>query len=172
MCNYCGCRALEPVAELTAEHERILNLRGEIRRAVARGDHAGAVAHVKALREVLDVHDAVEELSVYPALARHPEYSDKVGTLFDEHDDLDEALRTAVVTAATTGPDSADWPGVIAALEVLIEHIDHEEHGLFPAAAIALEPADWEHAASVRAEYESRSGPRHGHEQGHGDDSS
>jgi iron-sulfur cluster repair protein YtfE (RIC family) len=169
VCNYCGCRALEPIAELTAEHERILNLRGEIRRAVARDDFPAALTHLEDLRRILDLHDAVEELSLYPALARHPEYSDKVGTLFDEHDDLDETIQTAMTTAATTGPGSADWSAVIAALEVLIEHIHHEEHGMFPAAAIALEPADWEHVAAVRQQHLARlgHGDGHGHSHGH-----
>ena len=43
-----------------------------------------------------------------------------------------------------------------AALDVLAEHIDHEEHGLFPAAAVCLDPADWERAVAVRLEQRNR----------------
>lgn len=150
MCNYCGCRAIEPIAELTAEHEQILNLSGEIRGAVARGDHAVAAARLQALRGLLEVHDAVEELALYPAMARLHEFGDKIGTLFDEHDEFDRVVDTALTAADRAGPASADWTEVLPALEMLGEHIDHEEHGVFPAAAVSLDPADWEHAAAVR----------------------
>jgi hypothetical protein len=43
---------------------------------------------------------------------------------------------------------------------MLAEHIDHEEHGVFPAAAVSLDPADWEHAATVRAQQTPRHAPR------------
>lgn len=152
MCNYCGCRALEPIATLTQEHVQILGLSADIRRAVGRGDHAVAAGLLGALNDVLEVHDAVEELSLYPAMARFAELSEKVGTLFDEHDDVDRVVQAALTAANVTGPASADWADVMRALEMLAEHIDHEEHGVFPAAAVSLDPADWEHAVAVRAQ--------------------
>jgi iron-sulfur cluster repair protein YtfE (RIC family) len=151
VCNYCGCRAIEPVARLTADHERIQNLSGDVRRAVSRDDHATAAALLRELHDVLTVHDAVEELAVYPAMARHSEYADAIGTMFDEHDDLDDVLRTALSTAQAADPAAADWTEVLAALGALVEHIQREEYGLFPAAAIALDPEEWEHAAQVRS---------------------
>ena len=156
MCNYCGCRALEPVAELAAEHVQILNLGEEIRRAVARGEHVVAAELLQTLHDVLEVHDAVEELAVYPAMARHLEFRDKVGTLFDEHDELDRVVQEALTAAHRSGPSTADWAAVLTALEMLAEHIDHEEHGVFPAAAVSLDPADWEYAAAVRAQQTPR----------------
>lgn len=151
VCNYCGCRAIEPVAQLTADHERIQNISGDVRRAVSRDDHATAATLLRELHDVLTVHDAVEELAVYPAMARHSEYADKIGTMFDEHDDLDDVLGTALRTAQATDPAAADWTEVLAALGALVEHIQREEYGLFPAAAIALAPEEWEHAAEVRS---------------------
>jgi hemerythrin-like domain-containing protein len=167
MCNYCGCRSIEPIAELTAEHEQIVNMSGEIRRAVARGEHRAAVGVLQDLRQVLRMHDAVEELAVYPAMARHPEYTDKVGTLFDEHDDLDAVVDGALAVAETSGPESADWPAVLHSLEALKEHIDHEEHGLFPAAAVSLDPEDWDAATAVRAAHGNRHGHAHPHDHSH-----
>lgn len=152
MCNYCGCRALEPIAALTAEHVQILNLSLEIRRAVARGEHEAAAGLLGTLNDVLEIHDAVEELALYPAMARFPELSEKVGKLFDEHDELDRVVHAALTAANATGPSTADWAGVSTALEMLAEHIDHEEHGVFPAAAVSLDPEDWEHVAAVRAQ--------------------
>ncbi len=152
MCSYCGCRALEPIARLTDEHEQIQNLCGEVARRVEQGEHAAAVALAEQLRERLRVHDAIEERSVYPAMARLPEYADKVGTLFDEHDDVDSVLDAALSAASSDGASSVDWAPVLATFDVLVEHIQHEENGVFPAAAIALDAADWEHAQRVRAE--------------------
>jgi hemerythrin-like domain-containing protein len=151
VCSYCGCRALVPIAELTEEHVQILSLSADIRRAVGRGEHVVAAALLATLTDVLELHDAVEELALYPAMTRDPELAEKVGTLFDEHDELDRVVRC---TLAATGadPSTADWAGLLTALEMLAEHIDHEEHGVFPAAAVSLDPSDWEHAAHVRAQ--------------------
>ncbi len=155
MCNYCGCRALEPIAQLFAEHNEIQHLSAQIHRAVAASDHALAADRLNALHALLEIHDAVEELSLYPAMARSLEFVGKVGTLFDEHDELDTVVRTAMSSAERTGPQTADWVEVLRALEMLAEHIDHEENGVFPAAAVCLDPADWEHAADVRAQQTS-----------------
>lgn len=152
MCNYCGCRAIEPIARLTSEHEQILQLSHEIRLAVAHDDQVLAAQHLRRLHGVLEVHDAVEELALYPAMARQHEFADKVAGLFDEHDELDRVIVGALEHADPRSLIHHDWPAVCAALEMLAEHIDHEEHGLFPAAAVTLDPSDWEHAAAVRAQ--------------------
>ena len=72
MCNYCGCRAIEPIAQLTAEHEEILRLSHQVATALASDDYVVVAATLSRLRHVLDVHDAVEELAVYPAMGRQP----------------------------------------------------------------------------------------------------
>jgi hemerythrin-like domain-containing protein len=159
MCNYCGCRAIEPIARLTAEHEQILVLSRQVVTALARDDHSTVAAALSRLRNVLDVHDAVEELAVYPAMEREPEFSDSVGRLFDEHDDLDQVITEALRAVSTETPDRHDWDAVRSALETLTEHIDHEKHGLFPAAAVCLDPADWERASAVRREHRRRTLP-------------
>lgn len=153
MCSYCGCRAIRPIGDLTLEHVTIQNLIGEVRRAVIAGDHTTAAERLFRLVDVLHEHDAVEEQSIYPAMARLEEYDDKVGTLFDEHDDVDAALGQALATIAASGPAAVRWPEVLARFEELVEHIQHEENGLFPAAAIALDTSDWEHAERVREDY-------------------
>ena len=167
MCNYCGCRDLVPIAELTEEHAQILSLSADIRRAAGRGEHVVAAGLLGSLTDVLELHDAVEELALYPAMARDPELAEKIGTLFDEHDELDRVVRSALAAATGAGPSTADWAGLLAALEMLAEHIDHEEHGVFPAAAVSLDPADWEHAARVRAQLMPPLGEPAGHAVGH-----
>ncbi len=150
MCSYCGCRSIKPIGDLTAEHVDIQNLCGEVRRAVNSENYEVAAQRLARLATVLHEHDAVEELSIYPAMARHTEYSDKVEHLFDEHDDLDIVLDRALKTISEAGPARVDWAAVIAEFETLLEHIQNEENGLFPAAAIALGAQDWEDAERVR----------------------
>jgi hemerythrin-like domain-containing protein len=153
MCDYCGCRSIKPIGDLSAEHVEIQNLAGDIRRAVANLRYEVAGVKLAQLINVLREHDAVEELSIYPAMARHPEYRDKVDTLFDEHDDLDSVLEQALETISRHGAATVRWDAITAQFETLLEHISHEENGLFPAAAIALDTQDWEDAERVRSQY-------------------
>jgi hypothetical protein len=76
-------------------------------------------------------------------------------------------VTSALAAATGAGPSTADWAGLLVALEMLAEHIDHEEHGVFPAAAVSLDPADWEHAAQVRAQLMPPLGEPTGHPAGH-----
>jgi hemerythrin-like domain-containing protein len=155
MCSYCGCHDIGPIAVLADEHIRIQNLMGEIRRSALRGDGERAAAMLGQLRTLLDQHDEVEELSLYPSMARHEEFSDKVGSLFDEHDELHDVIERALATVQATGAADVEWPPVLAVFDVLMEHIQAEENGLFPAAAIALDVPDWERAEQVRRDYEA-----------------
>ena len=153
MCSYCGCHDIGPIADLADEHVRIQNLMGEIRRCAHRGDVGRATVMLGQLRELLDRHDAIEELSLYPAMARHEEFETKVGAMFDEHDELDHVMHRAL-SAAEAGPaQSIDWAPVLAAFDTLMEHIQAEENGLFPAAAITLDVSDWDDAELVRRTY-------------------
>ena len=67
MCDHCGCRAFPPIAELTAEHEEILE-RGW---SVAEAERAGRTppaGEVYELVGLLDVHVRKEETGLYPEL--------------------------------------------------------------------------------------------------------
>ena len=155
MCSYCGCRAIGPIADLTREHEVITNEMGEVRRAFDRGDLDAAADHLTTLLPVLALHDTVEELAIYPSMETVAMQAEKVGVLFDEHDEVDRVLDTAIVSLRETGPATVAWTEVLHVFAMLREHIDHEENGLFPAAAIAFETEDWERAEQVRAHAEA-----------------
>lgn len=149
MCTYCGCRAIPTIAELTAEHDEIAYVAGELRRCVHGGSTALAVERIGQLRRLLHPHNAVEELGIYPAMARDPEHAEAVAALYDEHDEIDAVLASAI------GPDGElRAPDVLlSALELLTRHIDKEENGLFPAAAVSLDVADWTAAESARRRF-------------------
>lgn len=145
MCSYCGCRAIPTIADLTAEHEEIAYVAGELRRALLRADPGAARARIDELRALLHPHNSVEEVGIYPAMARQPEYAEAVGTLFDEHDEIDAVLARAL------DPDGELLPEpILAALELLTRHVDKEENGLFPAAAVVFDATDWTVAEQAR----------------------
>ena len=159
MCSYCGCHAIGPIRALAEEHVMIQNLMGETRRAALRGDDDAAIGLLRRLQSVLAEHDAVEELSLYPAMARHAEFRGHVEDLFDEHDDLAVLLERALTIADAQGACSVEWVRVLAGFDVLMEHIQAEENGLFPAAAISLDVLDWERAEQVRREFRAEHPP-------------
>jgi hypothetical protein len=56
MCEHCGCRGVEPIAELMDEHLALLDLGGSVRRALSGGDRRTAVGHLTVLARHLDRH--------------------------------------------------------------------------------------------------------------------
>ncbi len=135
MCSYCGCRALASIAQLTAEHEQIVNLMGDVRRAVGSVDATVLETATSMLTAALARHTTGEERSLFTELRDDPELADHVNELCAEHVDLDTRLGRL-------------QPGGTAAVHdlegLLRRHIDKEENGLFPAAAISLDGAAWD----------------------------
>lgn len=70
-----------------------------------------------------------------------------MGSLCAEHTALDAAL------AAVRGGDHASFPAFELALR---HHIDREENGLFPAAAIAFAGMEWERVTALTPAAPSR----------------
>jgi hemerythrin-like domain-containing protein len=145
VCEYCGCQSLKAVEELTREHDAVLELVRAGLRAAADGDGPGAVRTTARLLELLGPHTAVEEGALFPAMAReHPEH---VEVLHQEH----ELVHGALTRLAAGGTQADGWQvGFAAALDVLRQHVFKEQDGLFPAALISLDPADWERVEDVR----------------------
>ncbi|GIJ22526.1 hemerythrin domain-containing protein [Micromonospora lutea] len=135
MCNYCGCREFPLIGQLTTEHEAIVNAAGRLRTAITSG--AGdPVARLDDLLALLTPHTDNEERGLFVELRAEGSLTEAVDRLCDEHDDIHGVLG-ALDRAAP------DWPEVLAALDRLRRHIDNEEHGLFPAAVIALPMPAW-----------------------------
>ena len=146
MCEYCGCQALDAIAELTAEHDAVVELGGQARRALDRGDLDLAADRARAIATVLRPHTAVEEEALFPAMAA--EYPGHVALLVADHRRIEEVLAES---AAGT-PSDAAWPARLAhALTDLREHILREQDGVFPAALISLDSDQWDALAAARA---------------------
>lgn len=146
MCEYCGCRALTVIADLTAEHDRVVELIGRARTAHRSGDLSALAGIARNIRAVLGPHTAVEEQGLFPPLAA--EFGGHVHALIAEH----RHIETVLAEAAGGTPTDPAWPArLLATLHTLREHILAEQDGAFPAALSVLEPADWDAAAAVRA---------------------
>lgn len=149
MCEYCGCQAVTAIADLTAEHEAVVDLAGLAVSAVRAGDPAAAADVARRIAQVLVPHTAVEERGLFPALAG--EFGAHVDRLVAEHREFEAVLEAA--------PDAPAWPGrLVAALARLREHILAEQDGAFPAALASLSPEQWDAVDDVRAQVGSALG--------------
>jgi hemerythrin-like domain-containing protein len=130
MCDHCGCRAFPPIAELTADHETILQLGWTLAEAVRNRRHPDETVR-RELLDLLDRHVAKEESGLYPALIATGAVSlDEVNDLEAEHRDLRSSLTDGAF-------DRRDFYALAA-------HIEDEEMELFPAAMLGFEDDEWE----------------------------
>jgi Hemerythrin HHE cation binding domain len=143
VCNYCGCRDFPLIGRLTAEHEAIANAAGRLRDAITKG-RGEPLLLLDELLTLLRPHTAAEEDGLFAELRAEGSLTDAVDRLCAEHDDIHGVL-------AAVRPDVPDWPAVLGALRRLHRHIDNEEHGLFPAAVIALPYAAWDRLTPLSA---------------------
>lgn len=139
MCNYCGCRDFPLIAALTAEHEEITNAAGRLRRAITLGE-ADPVAALDDLLALLRPHTTNEETGLFAEVRAEGSLTEAVDRLCAEHDDIHGVL-------GAVDRNAPRWAPVLAALDRLHRHIDNEEHGLFPAAVVALPIDAWERIA-------------------------
>lgn len=145
MCEYCGCQEVPAIAQLTAEHDAIVNLIGDVRAALGDGRVADAAAACRRALDILVPHTYVEEVALFPPL--RAEFADQIDGLVAEHRSIE-----AVLAEARGGtPTDPAWPQrVLAALHDLREHILKEQDGVFPASLAILEPDDWERLDRAR----------------------
>lgn len=144
MCEYCGCRQVEPIAELMDEHLALLDLAGDLRRAVLAADTARAAEARSALVELLAGHTSREEAGVFSALRRQGDFVEQVDELEGEHVDLDATVAALDLAS----------PDVLRALDALVadltDHIHKEDLGIFPVAVVTLGAAGWEVVEAAR----------------------
>ncbi|MDO5628731.1 MAG: hemerythrin domain-containing protein [Mobilicoccus sp.] len=152
MCQYCGCHEITAVGDLMDDHFEIRNLCSHIRDAAAAGRLEELVGYVRELQRRFTVHNAVEENGLYLAMTRFEEYEAQAGELYDEHDALDGWIDALLAEADAGRTTSLDVGPLLAELDLLYEHINREENGLFPAAAVILDADDWARCERLRAD--------------------
>ncbi len=134
MCSYCGCDSIDVIGRFMGEHVEIVNAAGDLRRACEAGDRTVARRAVDALAALLHPHTRAEEVGLFAVLAEDVEFAEHVHRLCDEHVVLDGMLERL-------GDGEHDlFPTFERALR---DHIQREEDGLFPAAAIAFAGPEW-----------------------------
>ena len=135
MCSYCGCRAITVIGRLSTEHVAIINATGALRRVALTGDGDATARAAAELATLLDPHTAGEERGLFAELRLDPDFADHVDALCAEHREIDAHLARAA------GGDHAD---VVTLENLLRRHIDKEENGIFPAAAVELDGDAWD----------------------------
>jgi hemerythrin-like domain-containing protein len=146
MCEYCGCQSVPAIAELTAEHDQVVELVGQARAAHRRSDLDGLIDACRSISTVLAVHTVAEEEGLFPAMA--PDFPDQIAALEADHRRIE-----AVLSGATDGTARSDprWPhAVMDVLALLREHIFKEQDGVFPAALATLTNEQWDRLGTIR----------------------
>jgi hemerythrin-like domain-containing protein len=145
MCEHCGCREVEPIAELMDEHFELLELAGDIGRDLANGDRAAAERGLLELGRRLGRHVDREERGVFAALEAQGDFADAIGDLETEHVAFDSELEDLA-------PDADDFGERVARLvRELSEHIDKENLGVFPVAVTTLSASGWDIVSRAHA---------------------
>ena len=143
MCGYCGCESVEVIGRFMREHVDIINATGDLRRSAEADDPARVRAAATTLRGLLDPHTVAEETGLFAVLAEDLEFTDHVHGLCGEHLTLGQLLDRIEASSHDL------FPGF---QQLLRAHIDREENGLFPAAAIAFAGPEWERVAGLTPE--------------------
>ena len=140
MCGYCGCESIDVIGRLMREHVDIINATGDLRRAAETADVALVGDAIALLSGLLEPHTGAEEVGLFAVLAQDPEFTDHVIRLCADHAILDDLLHRV----------EAGAHHLVPTLELALRaHIDREENGLFPAAAIAFAGPEWERVAAL-----------------------
>jgi hemerythrin-like domain-containing protein len=140
VCSYCGCESIDVVGRFMREHVEIINATGDLRRAAEGRDPALVNAAVTTVRALLEPHAAAEESGLFAVLAEDAEFTDHVHGLCLEHTALHQLLDRLAAGSHALFPVFE---------KMLRTHIDREENGLFPAAAIAFAGPEWERVTAL-----------------------
>lgn len=149
MCEHCGCRQIEPLAELMDEHFGLLDLASDLQHALSRRDDERVRELLQAFASRLDQHVRREEDGVFTALKETGEFVDEVLELEQEHHDFDAQI-------ATLDPADPAFPDRLRALVAhLSDHIDRENLGIFPVTVVTLGARGWDVVARVHEDQPS-----------------
>lgn len=152
MCSYCGCDSITVIGRFMNEHVDIVNACGQLRRAVV--DGGDVPEHARALALLLGPHTQSEEVGLFTVMKRRDEFADHVSILCGEHRSLDELL--AAIAAG-------DHSLMDVFEDALRDHIDKEDNGLFPAAALGLDGDEWAEIDTTTHEHDHAAGTPHHH---------
>jgi hemerythrin-like domain-containing protein len=146
MCEYCGCREVEPIGELMDEHSALMAEGHELRRALEQGAEPLMRSWLGVLIEHLGRHVRREEAGVFRALQDKGEFLDELAELEAEHRQFDQTMSSLQVGE----PDFAEH--LIRLLDNLEEHVEREDLGIFPVSVVTLGGPGWRTVERARVE--------------------
>lgn len=149
MCDYCGCRFIPPIAELSEEHDRLMDLAYELRRLADAGERERVVEVLDGeFAALLRHHTAKEEQGVFAQLRTTGEADARLDTLVGEHRDIEAQLDRV----RRGGDGEGSWQEAVGELASdLAGHVLDEEVDLFPYAMYELDDAQWDTVSAVHA---------------------
>lgn len=154
MCEYCGCRSINLIGRFSEEHYSVVDRLGMLGRAVATGDMTKVTEQGMALANLLWPHTKAEEAGLFHEMRKDPDFTATIDSLCGEHSSLDEQLERIL------DGDLAEYPAFEVALR---NHIDHEENGLFPAAAVSIDGDTWEAIEKLTHDHDHANNIDHEH---------
>lgn len=156
MCEHCGCRGVEPIAQLMDEHLELLDLGGEIRRLLRAGKRFEAVRALGELERRLSSHVRREEAGLFAALKADGDFAGAVLELEVEHTAFDAAFAALDLEAVNLAQRVDEM------LDELSLHIDKENLGIFPVAVVSLGASGWEIVGRAERAAEPTTSPQAG----------
>ena len=147
MCEYCGCREVQPVGELMDEHAALMDEAAHVRQALTNGHTTLARERLTRLTGHLHRHVRREEAGIFSALRDKGEFLDELSELEAEHRHFDDVV-------ARLDAGSVDFtPELLRLFDDLGEHVEREDLGIFPVSVVTLGAVGWRlvdeaHAAS------------------------
>ena len=146
MCDYCGCRFIPPIADLSDEHDRLMDLAYELRRLADAGARDRVVEIIDGeFASLLRRHTDKEEHGIFTQLRSTGEADPRLDALTGEHRDIEAQL-------ARVRRGDAGWQEAVGRLASdLSGHIIDEEADLFPYAMYELDDTQWDTVAEDHA---------------------
>lgn len=154
MCEYRGCQQITTIAELCREHDVVVARVARIQSGLAGHRRDGIAIGCRQILAILAPHTVVEEEGLFPEMT--DELPDHIKVLRVEHCEIEKVLGEV-----TDGvPDDSAWLDLLdAVVHLLRDHILTEQHGVIPAALVALDAGQWERIEALRARILAKSVP-------------
>jgi hemerythrin-like domain-containing protein len=146
MCEYCGCREVEPIGELMDEHSALMAEAHEVPQALRQGDQPLVSSLLGQLVVHLGRHVSREEAGVFSALRDKGEFLDELTELEAEHRHFDQTMASLHV-------DDSDFAlRLTQMLDDLGEHVEREDLGIFPVSVVTWGALGWETVERARVD--------------------
>jgi hemerythrin-like domain-containing protein len=121
---------MNAITMLTEDHRAVKKLLDELETTTERGVKTRTELYDR-IKQMLTVHEVIEEEIFYPALREHPRAKDLVLEAYEEHDVVD----TVMTQLGSLPVDDETWGAkATVMIENLRHHIEEEENEMFPTA--------------------------------------